>query len=101
LKIKVVAKKSDGLKTKVYYLNQTEPKMQQLYMAILNDSKIKILTTYNYETNQFEEITALFPISFLQKLTQQILLQLDNAFSEVNDINKQEHSTNFIEHKLL
>jgi hypothetical protein len=81
VKIKVIAKKADYLRTKVFYLNQNEPKAQQLYMAILKNEKIDILTIYNSETNQYEEVTSIFPLTFLSSLSKQILVQLNNGFS--------------------
>ncbi|MCM3160123.1 hypothetical protein KDJ21_023155 [Metabacillus litoralis] len=80
MKIKVIAKKADHLRTTVFYLNQDEPKAQQLYMAILKNEKIDILTIYNSETNQYEEVTSIFPLTFLSLLSQQILMQLNNVF---------------------
>lgn len=76
--LRVVAKEDYENKTKVFYLNSTEPKSQQLYMAIINGSEIVTLTIYNVISNQFEEVTALFQPSFLNNLSQQLLNQLIN-----------------------
>jgi hypothetical protein len=76
LTLRVVAKEDYENKTKVFYLNSTEPKSQQLYMAMINGSEIVSLTIYNLKSNQFEEVTALFQPSFLNNLSQQLLNQL-------------------------
>ncbi|KKI93972.1 hypothetical protein WQ54_00020 [Bacillus sp. SA1-12] len=76
MNIRVVAKKDHGKATKIYFLNLTEPKHQQLYMAIMDDSVMNILTVYNLKSNMFEDVTCLFSQSFLLSLSHQLLNQL-------------------------
>ncbi|PMC35283.1 hypothetical protein CJ195_19605 [Bacillus sp. UMB0899] len=77
MKIKVIAIKQDLSYTKVFYLNLAEPKNQQLYMAIFEKGFLASLTIYNTLTNHFEEVTSLFPESFLQKLSENIYIQIN------------------------
>lgn len=75
--IRVVAMQKQGVKSKVFYLNPSEPKSQQLYMAVMDNAmKIEILTVFNDKTNEYEEVTSLFQTSFLNNLAQQITTQL-------------------------
>jgi hypothetical protein len=76
MKIKVVAMQKLGNRTNVFYLNSMEPKSQQLYMAVLLDLSIEILTVYNQNTDQYEDVTALFQPTFLNNLSQHISNQL-------------------------
>ncbi len=78
MKIKVVAKRELSQQTTVYYLNLTEPKHQQLYMGLFKDNELTALTIYNPNTKNYEEVTSLFPQSFLQNLSNQITMQLNN-----------------------
>ncbi|HZH62285.1 MAG TPA: hypothetical protein VEY70_22505 [Metabacillus sp.] len=75
--IKVIAIKKGSIYTKIYYLNLLEPKNKQLYMAIYNKTELSILTIFNSLTDQYEEVTSLFPVSFLQNLSEQIFAQIN------------------------
>jgi|GEM_PF-4490966 len=75
--IKVIAIKKGRIYTKIYYLNLLEPKNKQLYMAIFNKTELSILTIFNSLTDQYEEVTSLFPVSFLQNLSEQIFAQIN------------------------
>jgi hypothetical protein len=76
MSIRVVAKEDLDSRTKVFYLNQNEPRQQQLYMAVIEGLSIDTLTVYNVKTDKFEEVTALFQPSFLTDLYQQLSNQL-------------------------
>lgn len=74
--IKVIAKENLGYQAKVFYLNTSEPKAQQLYMAIIVDLCINTLTVYNIKTDHFEDVTSLFHPSLIHDLSYQITNQL-------------------------
>ena len=76
--IKVIALKQHLSQTKVYYLNLAEPKNQQLYMMILEKGELLTLTSYNTRKDQYEEVTSLFPKSFLQNLSEHIYFQINS-----------------------
>lgn len=76
--IKIVAMQNNVNKTNVYYLNTMEPKAQQLYMAVMTNLTIEILTVYNQQTDRFEDVTALFQPTFLDNLSQHLSNQLIN-----------------------
>ncbi|MBU7591797.1 hypothetical protein [Metabacillus halosaccharovorans] len=76
--IKVIALKQHLSQTKVYYLNLTEPKNQQLYMMIFEKGELLTLTSYNTRKGQYEEVTSLFPKSFLQNLSEHIYFQINS-----------------------
>lgn len=75
--IKVIATKKGPIYTKIYYLNLLEPKNKQLYMAIFYKSELSILTTFNSLTDQYEEVTPLFPVSLLRNLSEEIFVQIN------------------------
>lgn len=75
---KVIALKQTLTQTKIYYLNLFEPKDQQLYMALYEKTTLSTLTIYNALTDQYEEVTSIFPESFLQNLSTQLISQINN-----------------------
>ncbi len=78
--IKVIALKQVLSHTKIFYLNLIEPKNQQLYMAVFEKGFLSTLTIYNTHSNQYEDVTILFPVSFLQNLSEHIHSQIQNEF---------------------
>ncbi len=75
--IKLIAFKEDTYHsvTSIYYLNLSEPKHQQLHMAIFTNEDLEILTCYNPTTHTYEEITTMFPKQHLTHLSAQIRSQ--------------------------
>lgn len=69
--LKVVAKEELNGQTKVFFLNLSEPKPLQLFMMVICNNSIDLLTIYNPNTDTFEDVTALFHPSFLQDLSLQ------------------------------
>ncbi|MGM7720044.1 hypothetical protein [Metabacillus sp. Hm71] len=76
MSVRVVAKEDQNKTTKIYFLNLTEPKHQQLYMAIFDGTIINTLTVYNLKSNMYEDVTCLFSQPFLLSLSHQLLKQL-------------------------
>ncbi len=76
MKIRVVSVEEIGNKTKIFFLNETEPKPLQLYMAITDHLSLELLTVFNLDTNQFEDVTTLFTKEYLQNLNDLLLVDV-------------------------
>ncbi|MFC0272499.1 hypothetical protein ACFFIX_13745 [Metabacillus herbersteinensis] len=75
--VRVIAKKVLGDRLDIYYLNKSEPKTSQLYLAIFNKNHKPSLTVYNFDNKRYEEVTALFSDEFIQDLSDVLLHQAD------------------------
>ena len=74
--LKVVAKEEFHGQTKIFFLNLKEPKPLQLFMMVVSNNSIELLTNYNPNTDTYEDVTALYQPTFLQHLSLEIVNQL-------------------------
>jgi len=93
--IKPIAIKNKGPSNFIYFTHYQQAKGSQLFLAEVNQQKIKTLAVYEETNQRFEDVTILFTEEYLEELLDDLNKGMNNKKNNFIKVQKTSPSLNF------